>query len=455
MVSGMSDSAQVLEQLNVIADNAIANPEDTENVEVLGKKLIFLKARLQNLTPLQHIEYYNGCKTLGTIADDGNSTAKNYIHKLNTDSSLPEGDLQKLNDAVVQIDKIDFNEALQWNDNLDEKYRMMILAIDCTFDWGSFFDSNVNNLNKQASNIAHAVAHTSGGVELLTTKHLPTERSEQLNESIGIAKGVIRKDLLGRSGVFCNFKGSELWCQMQEATADIGWKLHVSDTPSSAAKIAAIILPYLNSCGVSYKVMLELHSMRYAYNLARYSELSSQRGKYIAIYPSSDEEAAIVARNIDNLLMTAIKSGVLSLVDFFSCVGDLKVGKSGGLFVRWCPSYKRDRDDNTRRLPIITNDPGNSSYNCFSDPNYKHPFTGLELTYCGVEMPDKVADWQSLGLFCNRNELAELAPELGRTISRNAQVKPLPEPQPKPQRLQPQPAKKVGKFDFSRKPNNP
>jgi hypothetical protein len=134
----------------------------------------------------------------------------------------------------------------------------------------------------------------------------------------------------------------------------------------------------------------------------------------------------------------------------------LKIGQSGGLSVRWCSSYAHDKDN--RRLPIIVEETFSDTTG-IADLNFDHPFVnyGLKLTYCGIQMPNKISDWRAMGLLLSETTTYEKRQLLERTIVRM----PPPALQPTPAAATPADAtpaadkpaaKKVGKpFDFTRK----
>lgn len=85
------------------------------------------------------------------------------------------------------------------------------------------------------------------------------------------------------------------WCSVsprEPIRRSQGWKLHVSATPTSAEKVLAQSLPVLLDGGCAFK---------FASTLAHVAQLSARHtprghsGKFITVYPHSDEEAARLA----------------------------------------------------------------------------------------------------------------------------------------------------------------
>ncbi|MDR3179305.1 MAG: hypothetical protein LBT70_00175 [Holosporaceae bacterium] len=127
---------------------------------------------------------------------------------------------------------------------------------------------------------------------------------------------------------------------------DIGWKMHISARISSAKKIAEIVIPYLEKQKVQYKFFSSIPTLRLCYNAPRYGRTRaalsppfSQKGKFIAIYPESDEQAKKIAVDLDK----AFKDAKLTREDFVYVNGDFQVGDSGGIFTR-LTHYKYDLD---------------------------------------------------------------------------------------------------------------
>lgn len=118
-----------------------------------------------------------------------------------------------------------------------------------------------------------------------------------------------------------------------------GLKIHISAKPETALKIAEIVLPIIHTSDIKYKVMYDLRYMRYIYYLNQYDNKnlmigdgrSTQAGKFIALYPSTQEEAREIIQKLDE----AFKTHHLSSEDFVKVPGDAQVGDTGGIFVRY------------------------------------------------------------------------------------------------------------------------
>ena len=113
-----------------------------------------------------------------------------------------------------------------------------------------------------------------------------------------------------------------------------GWKLHICAKQTSMEKILKIVAPMLKIYEVSFKYAtfsgLELLDAN-----------STQRGKFITIYPSSLLHANEIAHAIDATLKSAIEQGIINpLTDFETIKNDARLGETGGLFTRY-GAYKK------------------------------------------------------------------------------------------------------------------
>jgi hypothetical protein len=204
-----------------------------------------------------------------------------------------------------------------------------------------------------------------------------------------------RKDLIGR----CydgNSSKHDVWATGAFGEEEIGWKIHVSAMISSASKIAELVIPILKEKRVSWKILRSIPTFRYAFYISRYYfDDACQVGKFIVIYPKSDAEAVDIATAIDQAFRKEIDGGRLKQSDFFPCIGDLKIGSTGGIFTRFDSSFSDMKNFEVRRSPAII--ASQHQPNRFKD--YKHPFGALGLSYGGVVMPQKVEEWAKFGLF--------------------------------------------------------
>src|SRR6185295_5550223 len=78
-----------------------------------------------------------------------------------------------------------------------------------------------------------------------------------------------------------------------------GWKLHVSATVLNAHRVLERIAPLLVERGVQFKAPASLGELKPLNSGLHYSY--TQIGKVITVYPGSDEEAAVIAREIHEL----------------------------------------------------------------------------------------------------------------------------------------------------------
>lgn len=111
---------------------------------------------------------------------------------------------------------------------------------------------------------------------------------------------------------------------IKKAIRPQGFKLHVSATGDNAAEIAGIVLPVLREMGVNHK-------------FARTPEVyvaiatGNQRGKFITIFPDSDQQAAEIAKRIDSLL----RAYCYDKNDFWAVPNEKPLGDTGAVSVRY------------------------------------------------------------------------------------------------------------------------
>lgn len=80
------------------------------------------------------------------------------------------------------------------------------------------------------------------------------------------------------------------------ATPRQGWKLHVSASPWSAATVLARVLPVLRDAGAAFKVAA---SQRFLAGLNQGDAGFSQIGKFVTVYPATDDQAVRLAIQLD------------------------------------------------------------------------------------------------------------------------------------------------------------
>ncbi len=78
-----------------------------------------------------------------------------------------------------------------------------------------------------------------------------------------------------------------------------GWKLHVSATILTAGEVLKTVAPFLKKLNVFYKAPVSLHELK-KLNAGIYYDYS-QIGKFLTIYPQSDEQSAELAARLDRL----------------------------------------------------------------------------------------------------------------------------------------------------------
>lgn len=103
-----------------------------------------------------------------------------------------------------------------------------------------------------------------------------------------------------------------------------GFKLHVSATDQNAAEIAGIVLPVLREMRVNHKVVRSVEE---------YATLvtGTQRGKFITIFPESDQQAAAIAKKIDSLLLEYC----YGKNDFWAVQNEKPLGTTGAISTRY------------------------------------------------------------------------------------------------------------------------
>lgn len=92
---------------------------------------------------------------------------------------------------------------------------------------------------------------------------------------------------------------SGMWCHVSPAGSprrDQGWKLHVSATPASAGEVLGRSLPVLLSADSAFKFAATTTDVAVltARNASR-----GHSGKFITVYPGTDDEAVRLARELD------------------------------------------------------------------------------------------------------------------------------------------------------------
>jgi hypothetical protein len=154
-----------------------------------------------------------------------------------------------------------------------------------------------------------------------------------------------------------------------------GWKLHVSATPSSAAKVAESVVPYLQKNKIYYKIipdtgLIRRFCLEMKLNLCNYSQYI----KFITIYPRNRKEGAKVACELDRMLC----GPNFTRKDFVNCSGEFPIGKSGAISTRYVGDYNgNSNSDNQRVVPVVP-------HSIFS--NLKNSPPMYPLYYCGLNV---------------------------------------------------------------------
>lgn len=108
------------------------------------------------------------------------------------------------------------------------------------------------------------------------------------------ARGALRYlRLLQTHGLSPTERG--VWAAVGRSSRTQGWKLHLSSVPVEAVALLDLVVPFLKSCDVSFKVAKD----EMVLCQLNEGELGgTQMGKFITIYPESDDHAAAIARRL-------------------------------------------------------------------------------------------------------------------------------------------------------------
>lgn len=94
---------------------------------------------------------------------------------------------------------------------------------------------------------------------------------------------------------------------------DQGWKIHVSSVEASAYQVLSIVSRIAFERGISFKHLVDVGQLRSSNS--KYADRASA-GKFIALYPVSEEELEVVLRELDSRLQGMSGPYVLSDVQF-------------------------------------------------------------------------------------------------------------------------------------------
>jgi hypothetical protein len=380
----------------------------------------------------EYNKYYFAYKALVVLADDGDATALVTIARING------GGMREMSGATESLRSIsprDYchlaqdgagrlyygtEDITEFNDALDAEYERQMLNLEIL---NKFDTENEKSLYKMMKPLAKAPIFKEGeGLTFISAVNL--KNIEIIAEGV---KGVVGKDMLGRTGSFT--PSITTWIVFEkDYTGGFGWKIHVSARPSSASRIAGIVVPILKELNMNYKIVPSLQALRRLYLRTRHKGNVSQGGKYIAIYPRNDEEARAVAEALDRALNAAIENGALNCDDFLTCVGDVRIGLTGGIYARLC-DYQDDSQESMhrRRMPVVSAKEVARDVTR-ADEAYEHPFVKLGAAYCGLDLPNRISDWKEVGLLyddgtASEAEKARHREILGRTIYRPSPTK--------------------------------
>jgi serine/threonine protein kinase len=109
-------------------------------------------------------------------------------------------------------------------------------------------------------------------------------------------RGVSYSQVLNEFRIASTFRG--VWASVGNATQLQGWKLHLSSIPTEAVTLLSCVLPLLSQRGVSFKIAKD------AWTLSQLNEGdlgATQVGKFMTLYPRSDEEAIELADELSAL----------------------------------------------------------------------------------------------------------------------------------------------------------
>lgn len=140
--------------------------------------------------------------------------------------------------------------------------------------------------------IAQEFAHNTGSYEIILKKHYPSSTNPNFRE----------------------FHHSQIGS---------GWKLHINADAKTADKIARLIVPILIAEKIPSKIITS-HAI-----LEKFALNTTQRGKFITIYPQSYKQAKELVSRFDPIL----KNSKLRAPTPLS--GDAMIGFSGFVFIRY------------------------------------------------------------------------------------------------------------------------
>lgn len=89
-------------------------------------------------------------------------------------------------------------------------------------------------------------------------------------------------------------------------------------------KVAKISAPILEEMHISYKICISLNSLRHLNTTI--AKGATQMGKFIIIYPKTNESTNHIKIALDKIFIQTINSGYLHSYNFCKLLGDAKLG---------------------------------------------------------------------------------------------------------------------------------
>ena len=122
------------------------------------------------------------------------------------------------------------------------------------------------------------------------------------------------------------------WATFGHSSRSHGWKLHLSSIPTHAEPLIALVLPILGDGSCSFKVTRGTSALR---QLNEGALGATQIGKFITIYPETDDES----RRLADILIRLTKGYPGPLIVTDQRLGDIVYTRYGG----FNPNSRRDR----------------------------------------------------------------------------------------------------------------
>jgi serine/threonine protein kinase len=141
---------------------------------------------------------------------------------------------------------------------------------------------------------------------------------------------IIYSEVLAQFGLVPTVRGP--WAAIGHTNRLQGWKLHLSSVPTEAVALLSVVVPFLSHHGVAFKVAKDQTT------LSRLNEGEmgpTQVGKFLTIYPRSDEESRYLADTLVNITRDFRGPAIVSDLR----VGEITYTRYGG----FNPIITRDR----------------------------------------------------------------------------------------------------------------